>query len=454
MNRDERWTRLPDAGLVERVRNPVDRAEREAALNEIMRRYQRAMSTVGAYRLRELERVKDVVQDAVEAATRDLVHGNGPREPEKLRAWLCGIVENRCHEDHRRRDKESPVPWEPQAADEDEADSLRRADEVNRMFDVVATTFTRRQRKIYQLNIRSELHGKALAAALTTSTKNAYKFAYENKIRVDEGFGALILAKHGRPHCPRLAGILDGAGWDGTSDAQFTRILRQRILRHLGTCRRCDNCGTCDRQRTRLKLHYAPVFIPILIAPELTESIPEIIRRVLDEEEQRDRTDKRGGAPATGAGVALVSAAAAQKPDKSRVVDWILDGLKGIFVLILVVTIGPKLFPDVFDNLHLPNTTVRLSIFVPGGYTVYANPPGTTCRPTAGNCNLQYKPGTRVTLTAQRGGSLLYQGPLSWTGCVAGGGSGETCTLVPRGNARVCLVEPGYQGMPWAWCRG
>lgn len=100
----------------------------------------------------------------------------------------------------------------------------------------------------------------------------------------------------------------------------------------------------------------------------------------------------------------------------SKPVDWILDGLKGVFVLILVATIGPKLFPDVFDKLNwsTSQSTVSLSIFVPGGYTVRANPPGVTCSPV----------------------------------------SATNCTLIPTGSARVCLVEPGYPGMPWDWCRG
>lgn len=155
----------------------------------------------------------------------------------------------------------------------------------------------------------------------------------------------------------------------------------------------------------------------------------------------------------------MVSAAAAAKSTdvpspKHKAFDWILDGLKGIFVLILVATIGPKLFPDVFDKLNwsTSQSTVSLSIFVPGGYTVRANPPGVTCGPvSATNCTLKYRPGTRVTLTAQRGEFVTYQGALSWTGCV---GSGDSCTLVPSGRARVCLVEPGYPGMPWDWCRG
>ncbi|MEV0298582.1 hypothetical protein [Nocardia sp. NPDC050710] len=464
MTNDQRWTRLPDAGLVERVRHPIDRTEREAALGEIFQRYHKVMSTVCAYNLDDLDRVKDVVQIAVEAATRELIRGDNPAEPEKLRAWLCGIVRNRCHEDRRSRANEGPLPLKTLTADDDEADRLRRTDEVNRMLDIVATTFTRHQRRIYQFNIRQELHGKTLATALSTSTKNAYKWAYENKIRVDEGFGALILAKHGRSHCVQLARILDQAGWDGENgenDDNFTRILRQRILRHLGTCRKCDNCGTCDGQRARLKMRYSPVLIPILVAPELNEKIPEIIRRILDEEDERDRTGKHDGMNLAAAGTVLVGATTDRKAKKRNwVVDGVFDVLRGLFLIALVVVLGPKLFPTVFDKLpNWPNTqnaaTVRLEILVPGGYEAYIAPVGVTCTPVSKkNCDLQLRPGTTVTLTAHRGEFVSYAGPLTWMGCPTGANSsGDTCAFVPTGKARVCLIEPGYP-MPWDWCRG
>ncbi|WP_431964575.1 RNA polymerase sigma factor [Nocardia sp. bgisy134] len=460
MTTEPRWSQVPDAGLVERVRHPIDRDEQEAALCEIFRRYQKAMSTVCVYNLDDLDRVADVVQITVEAATKELIRRDNPREPDKLRAWLCGIARNRCHEDRRGRKSEAPLPLKTLTSDDDEKDSSRRLDEVNRMLDLVAETFTPRQRKIYRLHIRQELHGKALATALSVSAKNAYKFAYENKIRLDEGFGALILAKHGRPFCVQLAGILDRAGWDGRRDEQFTRVLRQRVVRHLGTCRQCDNCGTCDQQQSRLKMVYAPVLIPILIAPELTEKIPEIIRRILDEEE-RDRTNKRDGMNSAAAGVVLATAAADQKVEKN---NWVLDGflsfLKAIFVLFLVATIGPKLFPNVFDKLpNWPNTqnaaTVRLEIWVPGGYEVYVTPAGVTCTPTLRkNCDIRMRPGTRVTLTSRRG-EFASGGPLTWMGCPAGSNSsGNSCTFVPTGRATVCLIESGYQGVPWDWCRG
>ncbi|MGV9818893.1 RNA polymerase sigma factor [Nocardia xishanensis] len=460
MTTEPRWSQVPDAGLVERIRHPIDRDEREAALGEVFRRYQKAMSTVCVYNLDDLDRVADVVQITVEAATKELIRGDNPREPDKLRVWLCGIARNRCHEDRRSRGSEGPLPLKTLTTDDDEKDSARRLDEVNRMLDIVAETFTPWQRKIYRFHIRQELHGKALATALSVSAKNAYKFAYENKIRLDEGFGALILAKHGRPFCPQLAGILDRSGWDGRSDEQFNRVLRQRIVRHLGTCRKCDNCGTCDQQQSRLKMSYAPVLIPILIAPELNEKIPEIIRRILDEDE-RDRADKRDGLNIAAAGAILANAAPDQKVKKD---NWVLDGffdvLKAIFVILLVVTIGPKLFPSVFDKLpNWPNTqnaaTVRLEIWVPGGYTVHVAPAGVTCTPSVGkNCDIRMRPGTRVTLTSRRG-EFASGGPLTWMGCPAGSNSsGDSCTFVPTGRATVCLIEPGYQGVPWDWCRG
>jgi hypothetical protein len=56
-------------------------------------------------------------------------------------------------------------------------------------------------------------------------------------------------------YCPKLAAILDEAAWSGEN---FTPLLRKRILRHLDTCKTCDNCVTCNRKRLELVRPYAP----------------------------------------------------------------------------------------------------------------------------------------------------------------------------------------------------
>jgi hypothetical protein len=76
---------------------------------------------------------------------------------------------------------------------------------------------------------------------------------------------------------PRLAQILDTAAWNGEN---FTTTLRDRILQHLDSCRRCDNCTTCNRQRKPLIAAYSPALVPPLVAPDVRERVDATIARL------------------------------------------------------------------------------------------------------------------------------------------------------------------------------
>jgi hypothetical protein len=150
------------------------------------------------------------------------------------------------------------------------------------MLERVAATLTDRQRRVFELSTLQHLRGRALAAALKVSEKEANDLTYENRIRVERGFGALVLARDGRRYCAGLARILDTAGWSGQDEA-FTRVLRLRILKHLDKCQTCDNCQTCKDSKLRLITPYAPIVIPILIAMDLHDRITHTIRQVSDQ---------------------------------------------------------------------------------------------------------------------------------------------------------------------------
>jgi hypothetical protein len=51
-------------------------------------------------------------------------------------------------------------------------------------------------------------------------------------------------------------------------------------VRHFGTCKICDACGTCIEQRRRLVAPLVPVLIPILVLSQTRERIKETIERV------------------------------------------------------------------------------------------------------------------------------------------------------------------------------
>lgn len=271
------WEDLPDAVLVARIGRAAGSAQREAAFEEIYRRHSEAVLAVcGGMLYRDPDSAQATAQIALVAAYRDLVEGRPPRDPQKLRAWLCGIARYRCHEEIRRRNRESSLS-EDVADDDYESASRQRRAEVDRILDVVAATFTEPQQQIYQLVIRQGLRGQALAAARGVSEKEANDNTYENKDRLWAGFGSYVLALEGRPHCPELAAILDRGAWDGET---FTRILRLRIVRHLGTCKTCGNCGTCRATKDELIRPFAPALVPILAGAMLHRHVMSAVREI------------------------------------------------------------------------------------------------------------------------------------------------------------------------------
>ncbi|WP_432586348.1 hypothetical protein ABVG11_09490 [Streptomyces sp. HD1123-B1] len=268
--------RTSDADLVRAFLQARGTAAREAAFTRIHERHAEAV----LYRCASLlpddpDAAESAAAAALTAAYHDLSAGRPPREPHKLRAWLYGIARHRCSEELRRRGPAGPGLPAEVADDTWESVSRARLAEVDRILDVVAASFTEPQRRIFQLSTRQHLRGKALAAALGVSEKEANDDTWENKQRLTKGFGAYVLAKDGRPHCPELARLLDQAAWDGEN---FTKVLRLRILRHMDTCKTCDDCAVCRATKTRLIRPYAPVLLPVAAGMALRDRVEARIR--------------------------------------------------------------------------------------------------------------------------------------------------------------------------------
>ena len=242
MDQDQHGRDVTDRVLVARVaRLESPKEERDEAFAAIYERHSNNVLALCGWLLNDPDAALAAVHDTFEDAFKDL-SGLLPegqptlRDPDKLRAWLRGIATNRCRREWRHRDRETVFPDEDiEAADVEVAESRRRQAQVDRMLDVVAATFTEHQRWIYRLSLRQELRGQALAAAMGVSEKEANDATYKNKYRAWEGFGALVLARDGRSHCRRLAGILDQAIREGLwsaraegdgdlADQAFTRV--------------------------------------------------------------------------------------------------------------------------------------------------------------------------------------------------------------------------------------
>ncbi|MET7937586.1 hypothetical protein [Streptomyces sp. NPDC005322] len=276
MDHDEGVAPTGDEDLVREFLEARGSAGREAAFTRIHERHADAV----LYRCASLlpddpDAAESAAAAAFTAAYHDLSAGRPPREPHKLRAWLYGIARHRCSGELRRRGPASAGLPEEVEDDTYESASRRRLAEVDRILDIVAGSFTEPQRRIFHLSTRQHLRGKALATALGVSEKEANDDTWENKQRLTKGFGAYVLAKDGRPHCPELARLLDEAAWDGEN---FTKVLRLRILRHMDTCKTCGNCAVCRATKTRLIRPYAPVLLPIAAGMALRDRIDSEIR--------------------------------------------------------------------------------------------------------------------------------------------------------------------------------
>jgi RNA polymerase sigma factor (sigma-70 family) len=263
------WGELPDGQLVARAVGSPAAADRARAFTAIYNRHGQAVLRFCSGWLGDPLLVSDVVQETFTAAFVELRRGRPPADTRKLRPWLVGIARHRCLQAVQRR-RETPHDGIVEPAPDDVEGSNRRLAEVERLLLVVADTFTDKQRKVFDLAVRQGLRGRRLAEVLGVKPEQASRLTNEVIRLAHEGFGALVLARDGRPYCAQLAQILDEAGGNG---ALLSPVLRQRILRHISDCRTCDDCSTCREQQRRLVAPYAPVVIPALVSTTVEDRV-------------------------------------------------------------------------------------------------------------------------------------------------------------------------------------
>lgn len=288
MGTDSKYRHTDDAEIVARFRH-ANPAEQQLLFAAVYDRHLFVVLSYCASQLNERDSSSDAAHDAFAAAFESLRNG---AHPDRLLPWLIGIARYRCLEYRRgtdpgvrRRGSLDPLSLDGQvdaqdarSADEIENLSRRRRAQVDRLLDTVASTLTAKQQELFALSIRQGLAGERLGQRIGKTAAQASRDAYDLAVRLEEGFGALVLSREGRPYCANLASILDMAATRGGSE--FTAALRERIVRHFGTCKICDACGTCIEQRRRLVAPLVPVLIPILVLSQTRERIKETIERV------------------------------------------------------------------------------------------------------------------------------------------------------------------------------
>jgi RNA polymerase sigma factor (sigma-70 family) len=196
----------------------------------------------------------DAVQDTFIIAAAKL---GGLRDPNRLRPWLYAVARNECHRRLRGRATAAPIDdvdeWVDDAPDVGvEAEQA----ELRQLVRSALSGLNPGEREIIELNLRHELDGAELAAALGVPRNQAHALASRARTQFETALGALLVARTGQDACPYLATILDG--WNG----ELTPLLRKRINRHI------ENCDICD-ERKRRELSPAALLsvLPVALLP-------------------------------------------------------------------------------------------------------------------------------------------------------------------------------------------
>ncbi|MEV6006110.1 sigma-70 family RNA polymerase sigma factor [Streptomyces sp. NPDC051976] len=307
---------LGDADLVAVVLGDGTGPQGAGALEAIASRHYRPVLRQCARLLgQDAQDGADIAQKVFEDAVASLLRGRGPANPEKLGAWLAEFAKRRVLAYWRdKRPGGMAVTGSDDGfdafADDDESRSgtaARRA-HVERLLEIVVASLTAHQRQVYRLRVQEGLRGREIAERMGMAASTASNEATALLGLLADGFHALVLAQEGRPYCPELARILDAAGVTAVTQQNFTTELRERIVRHFGTCKICDECGVCGVQRRFLAGPYSPVFFPIVQDTELRERVLDHIRQAVG-----GAAPPSSGPPAgagTGSGPLFVAASA------------------------------------------------------------------------------------------------------------------------------------------------
>jgi RNA polymerase sigma factor (sigma-70 family) len=270
----------------------------------------------------------DAVQDTYIIATAKV---GGLRDPNRLRPWLYAVVRNECRRRLRERGSSARLDEAGEMPDDGpEAGLDAEQAELRSLVWSALRGLNPGEREIIELNLRHELEGADLAAALGVPRNQAHALASRARAQFETALGALLVARYGQQSCDELAAIM--ADWDG----ELTAALRKRINRHI---ERCDICG--ERKRRELSPAMLLSLLPVVMLPANVRR--QLFRLVSD------------GSPAATARVSwVVERSAPYRPsgfpepiDPPRVPSWWRSGYAvaaGVAVLALLLLSGGAVF--------------------------------------------------------------------------------------------------------------
>ena len=301
-------------------------------------RYARALHAYCCSVLGDQADAADAVQDTFIIAAAKL---GGLRDPNRLRPWLYAVARNECRRRLRERGTSAGLDEAGELPDDGPEVGLDAEQaELRALVWSALSGLNPGEREIIELNLRHELEGADLAAALGVPRNQAHALASRARGQFETALGALLVARYGQQSCADLADIL--AGWDG----ELTVLLRKRINRHID---RCDICG--ERKRRELSPAMLLSVLPVVMLPANVRR--QLFRLVSD------------GSPAATARVSWVVERSApyrasgfpEPIDPPQVPHWWRSGYAvaaGVAVLALLLLGGGTVFAA--DLLHHANT--------------------------------------------------------------------------------------------------
>ena len=136
----------------------------------------------------------DAVQDTFVIAAAKL---GGLRDPDRLRPWLYAVARNECHRRLRGRATAAPLDDADEMADDapDVGEAAEQA-ELRQLVRSALGGLNPGEREIIELNLRHELDGAELAAALGVPRNQAHALASRARTQFETALGALLVARY------------------------------------------------------------------------------------------------------------------------------------------------------------------------------------------------------------------------------------------------------------------
>jgi RNA polymerase sigma factor (sigma-70 family) len=234
-----------------------------AGLADIYDRYASSLYSYCRTMLREPADAADATQDTFVIAAAKV---EGLRDPRRLRPWLYAVARNECHRRLRGREAPGEVEDTPDETIAEPGSGAEKA-ELRELVRAAVSGLNPPDREVIELNLRHDLEGADLAAALGVSRSHAHAMASRARGQLEKSLGALLVARTGRRGCPTLDVML--ADWDG----RLTVLLRKRVSRHIEECERCG-----ERKQRALQPALLYGIAPLAIVPaELRERVLRLV---------------------------------------------------------------------------------------------------------------------------------------------------------------------------------